>query len=86
MLKINYLLVFVFIQRDTATVQRYKGVHFGNRTSKRMQFRGLYKSDRSQSLLFTWNVIGKFFSAKVCTCKYMLFFKFFLGLKFFKPV
>lgn len=26
--------------RDTATVQRYKGVHFGNRTSKRMQFKG----------------------------------------------
>lgn len=26
--------------KDTATVQRYKGVHFGNRTSKRMQFRG----------------------------------------------
>ena len=27
-------------QNDTATVQRYRGVHFGNRTSKRMQFRG----------------------------------------------
>lgn len=25
---------------DTATVQRYRGVHFGNRTSKRMQFKG----------------------------------------------
>lgn len=26
--------------RNTAATQRYKGVHFGNRTSKRMQFKG----------------------------------------------